>query len=184
MKKIPLNNGQFFIVDDEDYPVLSRFSWHFSKKDKYHTFPRTAHSVTQDNGKKITRNLPIDIFLTVNRNGKRPIPIDGNYLNCRKSNIKLVHITRQKQLAKKTDLYMGDKPTSKYKGVSFLHSIDKWRAYIREPRSSAKKIGETSKQRKQINLGCYDTEHEAAIAYNKKAKELYGEYAYQNIIEN
>lgn len=37
--------------------------------------------------------------------------------------------------------------------------------------------------RKQIYLGLYNTENEAALAYNKKAIEERGEYANINIIQ-
>ena len=40
------------------------------------------------------------------------------------------------------------------------------------------------KEGKRYHLGCYKTEEEAAEAYNKKAIELYGEYANLNIISS
>ena len=62
--------------------------------------------------------------------------------------------------------------TSKYKGV-FLYKKgtrkERWRAmaYCGKP----------------YFLGYFDTEDEAGIAYNNKVKELFGEYAYLNKIE-
>ncbi len=45
------------------------------------------------------------------------------------------------------------------------------------------KIGNTvNGTRKQICIGTYDTSKEAAIAYNKKAFELHGEFANLNVI--
>lgn len=61
--------------------------------------------------------------------------------------------------------------TSKYKGVSWCKKTKKWAVYI-------------SKNRVVINLGRYSSEDKAAEAYNLKAKELYGEYAYTNSIIN
>ena len=182
MKYIKLTQNKRAIVDDEDYLVLSRFSWHFCNSQ---TFPYTAHKPKTDSGKKTTHNLPIIIFLTVNRFGKNAIPIDGDYLNCRKENIKLVSIRNKKQFARKVKTFKGKPPTSKYKGVS-KHTWKKkgdiigssWRAYINPRIRKGVDVGRAY----QIALGNFKTEKEAGLAYNKKAKELYGEFAYQNKI--
>lgn len=57
--------------------------------------------------------------------------------------------------------------SSKYQGVS--KSGNKWSSRIR-------------KEGVKYHLGTYDTEAEAAEAYNEKAEELYGEFAKLNII--
>lgn len=62
--------------------------------------------------------------------------------------------------------------TSGYKGVTFDRG--KWVARIGYK-------DETGKDRAK-NLGRFNTPEEAAIAYNEKAKELHGDYAYQNEI--
>lgn len=59
---------------------------------------------------------------------------------------------------------------SKYKGVSWHKSTNKWQAGI-----SMNKVTKY--------LGVYSSEEEAALAYNKAALELFGEFAYLNIIE-
>lgn len=38
--------------------------------------------------------------------------------------------------------------------------------------------------KKRIHLGCFNTPEEAAIAYNNKAIEIFGEYAKLNVIES
>ena len=56
----------------------------------------------------------------------------------------------------------------KYKGI-LQRSSGKWRARI-------------TLNDKRISIGQYETEEQAAIAYNEKAKELFGEYALLNKI--
>ena len=60
--------------------------------------------------------------------------------------------------------------TSGYKGVYWLKNAGKWRAKI-----------DFNKQ--QIHIGLFDSKVEAAIAYNKKATELFGEYASLNELD-
>lgn len=55
--------------------------------------------------------------------------------------------------------------SSKYKGVTLVKN--KWKASI-------------TKDGKRIELGCFDTEEEAAAAYNEAATGLFGEYAHLN----
>jgi hypothetical protein len=61
--------------------------------------------------------------------------------------------------------------TSKYKGVSFDSINNKWRSGIMI-------------NGKTIHLGRFNLEEEAAIAYNNKAIELFGEFAKINNIKN
>lgn len=58
---------------------------------------------------------------------------------------------------------------SGYKGVFFSKSKNKYRAEIRL-------------NKKSIFIGYYESKEEAAIAYNEKARELFGEYASLNVI--
>lgn len=62
-----------------------------------------------------------------------------------------------------------DGRTSRYKGVCWDSSRGKWSAY-------AKQNG------RSFSLGRFASEDQAAMAYNKKAKELFGEFANLNII--
>lgn len=60
--------------------------------------------------------------------------------------------------------------TSGYKGVGWFKRDEKWRAVIQY-------------KGKYIHIGYFDCKHEAARAYNKKALELFGEFAHLNVIE-
>ena len=62
------------------------------------------------------------------------------------------------------------KKTSQYKGVHFISHTNKWCA----------QAGHSGTQR---YVGCYTTEIDAAKAYDIKAKELFRDFAYLNIIK-
>ena len=68
---------------------------------------------------------------------------------------------------------MNSKPaknrSSKYKGVSLCKNTNKWVVRIRNRNES-----------KYENLGRFYCEEEAAKTYNKRARELFGEYAWLN----
>lgn len=59
---------------------------------------------------------------------------------------------------------------SKYRGVHFNTRSNKWCAIVR-------------KDRKTKYVGSFNTEIEAAEAYNKAAKELHGEFSFINVIQ-
>lgn len=88
--------------------------------------------------------------------------INRNRLDNRRVNLRTVTASENAQNAK------GQPNASGYKGVAM--SRNRWRAYI-------KPYG------KQLSLGVYATAEEAAKAYDKAAKEYWGEYAYLNFPE-
>ncbi|MFX0181968.1 MAG: AP2 domain-containing protein [Candidatus Hodarchaeota archaeon] len=57
--------------------------------------------------------------------------------------------------------------SSKYKGVYWSKSKKKWQAYIK-------------KNNKRYHIGTFTEEDEAGLAYNRKALELFGEFACLN----
>jgi hypothetical protein len=88
--------------------------------------------------------------------------IDRNPLNNMKHNLRFATI--QQNQFNKGKL---ENKTSKYKGVSLVKSSGKWKARIRF-------------NDELIQLGNYMNEADAGRAYDKKAKELFGEFAYLN----
>lgn len=85
------------------------------------------------------------------------------------SNNKILNL----RLATNTENQMNAKSrsssSSKYKGVSYFKKNNNWRAYIRV-------------NKKDIYLGSYKCEHEAAKVYNKSAVEYFGDFAFLNQI--
>lgn len=87
--------------------------------------------------------------------------INGNTLDNRRSNLRVC--TAQQNIHNSA----GRNKTSEYKGVSWDKSRNKWKAVI-------------GLNYKRIQIGRYETEKQAAIAYNHKAKELHKKYAVLN----
>jgi hypothetical protein len=88
--------------------------------------------------------------------------IDGNPRNNIVVNLREVTFSQNRMNSRKIK-----NTSSIYKGVNFHKRINKWQVRIG-------KAGE------RIHLGYYTTEEKAALAYNKAALELFGEYARLN----
>ena len=87
--------------------------------------------------------------------------IDGNSLNNRRSNLRLCTVSQNHQNRRRTY------GSSKYKGAWWDKRRNKWVAAI-------------TFKGKYIYLGFFDNEIDAGKAYDRKAAELFGEFAYLN----
>lgn len=87
--------------------------------------------------------------------------IDGNGLNNHPRNLRLC-TCRQNAYNSRTN-----HGTSKYKGVTYDKTTGRWRAAINH-------------RGRHYHLGLFDTEIEAARAYDREARTLFGPYAYLN----
>lgn len=165
MKKIPLNKGRFAIVDDEDYPYLSRFHW-YALGGVFGVSVVRLFSVD-----KKTLHVPMWKFLIPSQNNKQCIHRNKDPLDNRKENLAVVSLDTKNHFSNKKKIGRYGKPTSKYKGVSFSSTYagkKKWLSYIaRDGRVFTKH---------------HMTEKEAALEYNRRAFELYGGVAFQNKI--
>ena len=90
--------------------------------------------------------------------------IDRNRSNNKIENLREVTLSQNNRNSKPSKNSL-----SEYKGVSWDKKINKWIAQIKY-------------QNKNIGLGSFDNEIEAALTYNTKATELFKEYAYLNNI--
>lgn len=158
MKEIKLNKGQVAIVDDADYAFLSQYRWH--AKQCRNTF---YVQVRPRNGATMTMHR----LLLGAPKGMEVDHIDGNGLDNRRSNLRLcTHAENCRNRRFRTD------GVSKYKGVflnRYPHTPNKWRASV-------------FCDGKRYNVGSHPTEEAAALAYNKKAKEVFGEFARLNVV--
>ena len=173
VKKIKLTQGKEAIVDDEDYDRLNEHKWcanreYYMNKDKFYVVRRAPRD-SNEFGKQIRMHRVI----TNAPKGMQVDHINGNPLDNRKDNLRVC--TQQENCMNRrhrTDNKSG------YKGV----------CYVKKPKDM---INELSKpwhaqlkfNQKHIRLGMYKTKEEAARAYDKKAIELFGEFAHLNFPE-
>ena len=94
--------------------------------------------------------------------GKLVDHIDRNPFNNQKSNLR--RVTFQQNVMNRGKYA---KASSRYKGVGWFKKYKKWRAGI-------------ALNDRYYHLGYFTDEKAAALAYNNKAKELFGEYAFLN----
>lgn len=154
MKKIPLTQNQYALVDDDDYESLSKLKWQAQKDE--HTFYATR---TEN---KIAYKMHRVIFGLSKEDIRVVDHIDGNGLNNQKYNLRVC--TRAQNLQNKRAI---KKSTSGYKGV--YKSGNKWVVVV-------------YKEKKHINLGTFVNKEEAAKVYNRAILEIRGEFAVLNKI--
>lgn len=159
MKEIQLTQGLVALVDDEDYEYLNQWKWHAHKQ------TRSGYRAIRAVNKKII--IMARVIMGLEDKGLLIDHKDRNGLNNQKSNLRLC--TKQQNNFNKTPHKTS---TSKYLGVCLEKRLKnrKWRATI-------------THNYKQIPLGRFENEQDAAAAYNLKAKELFGEFANLNHVE-
>ena len=84
-------------------------------------------------------------------------------LDCRKENMRFGTKLQNNVNKNKRRQHNGKPCTSKYKGVHYMKTCGKWRAKVA-----------------RIHIGVCENEIDAAKAYDKKAIEMYGEFANPN----
>jgi len=159
MKKIPLTQEKFALVDDEDYNRLMEMTWHAWYNKNGDSF--YAHHSVYNKGKNPSIVRMHRYILGVVDKGINVDHIDGDTLNNQKYNLRVCEShqnTTNMQGLKSNN-------TTGYRGVSeyFYGSRKKWTAGV-------------SKKGKRIRLGYFDSPEEAARAFDKAAREIYGEF--------
>jgi hypothetical protein len=152
MKEIQLSNGKVAIVDDGDYEALRGYKWTFGQG-----YAR--------------RYEPIQKRVLLHRQIMNPPPgmqvdhINGDKLDNRRENLRICDFAQNMRNRPKVK---GDH-SSHYKGVTWSKKLKKWQSGIGY-------LG------KYYFLGFFENEKDAALAFNKRAKEFHGEFACLNQI--
>lgn len=160
MKEIKLTQGKVALVDDEDFDYLNQFKWYAREYD--HTFYACRAVPIGNSKQKVVRMHRVILGLT---EAKTLVDHkDHNGLNNQRNNLRTA--TPLDNAANRKGF-----GSSKYLGVTLSARNAK------KPWVSRVHKGSTS-----FHLGYFKNEVDAALAYNKKAQELFGEFANLNKI--
>jgi len=153
-KEIPLTQGKTALIDDEDYPLVSQYKW-YAKNNGNTWYAATCH--------RGNRNLQIQQLIL---GGRGYDHVDGDRLNNTRKNLRKA-TTQQNSWNRRK---MINRDSSKYKGVQIQNNY----------RYKISWISRIYANGKQYYLGSFNTEIEAAKAYDAKALELFGDFAWLN----
>ena len=156
MKQIPLTQGKFAIVDDEDFDILEKHKWSYRKMGNC----EYAETRIRVNGKQQTIMMH-RMILDFPKN-KFVDHVDMNGLNNQRSNIR---VCNRSQNGMNRKVFKNNK--SGFKGVMKDKERGLWKSRI-----YFNKVA--------IFLGRFSDIVEAAKAYDAAAKRLFGDFARLN----
>lgn len=151
-KKIPLTQGKVAIVDDEDFAFLSQWKWYYAK----------GYAVRNIGPTNQQRQLQMHRVVMSIPKGRNIDHVNGVKLDNRRCNLRIATHPQNRYNSRPFT-----NSTSPYKGVALYRKTRKWRALIHY-------------QGRAYHLGYFHSEEAAARAYDAKAKELFGEFAWLN----
>ncbi len=154
MKKIKLTQGKYALVDDCDFEWLNKWKWFYGNGGY------AARNSPTVNGKRKAIYMHRVIMKTPE--GEETDHKDMNGINNQRGNLRTC---TKSQNCMNRRRYKNS--ISKYKGVSWKKETGRWGASIKF-------------NQKQLHIGYFTCEEKAGKAYDKLAKELFGEFAYLN----
>lgn len=153
-KQIPLTQGKYALVDDEDFDYLNQWKWHYGR----------GGYACRGSGHKGYPAIYMHRLIMNTPQGMQTDHINRDKLDNRRNNLRICDASQNRaNIGKRIN------NTSGYTGVARFRRV-KWQAYI-------------NKGGRRFSLGHFQTKEAAARAYNEKALELFGEYATLNRIK-
>lgn len=162
MKEIQLTKGYVALVDDEDFEYLNQFRWHVEIRREHCIYAVRNTYFREGVEKRSSVKMHREIMKP--DNGMTIDHIDHNGLNNQKSNLRICtnRDNAKNRLPSSNKKYKGVyRKISKYTGEIFIYANIKH--------------GE-----KLIHIGKFYSDIDAAMAYDIKAIEFFGEFAYLN----
>lgn len=156
MRRIPISETYETIIDEEDYPLVSRFNW------KPFKTQFNIYAIASVDGSKV--------FLHRLITGATGRTNEVDHINCvgldnRKSNLRLcTRVQNSHNSPVRKDNKLG------LKGVYYNTRENKYYAQIKPPEVT------------RVFIGSFDTAKDAARAYNDAATKYFGEFARLNEI--
>ena len=155
-RSIPLTKGKLVTVEPKDYEEQTVHKW-YAKRGNSRKKQTRYYAARSTKGKTVFMHREIMRC----PEGMEVDHINGDTLDNRKANLRIC--TR----ADNTYNSRSRIATSLYKGVSFHNLTKKWAAQI-------------SYKHKKRHISLFEHQVRAAKAYDDRAKELFGEFAYLN----
>lgn len=149
MKEIPLTQGKFAIVDDDDFDTLNQYKW-----TAHHHHNRVNYAVRSVYYTPKPKMLSMHRVILNATPGTQIDHINGDGLDNRKSNLRFT-TTRQNSHNRRPLV----PKKSKYPGVFWRKDTHKWRAII-------------SIDGKLRHLGQYESDYEAYVVYAMECSKL------------
>jgi hypothetical protein len=175
---IPLSKGHYALIDAADYEWLSGWRWTWRPSGSIRTGSGYAFR-TRSAAERTRGVFPVSVQMhreIMNVTAQPNVQVDHinhDGLDNRRSNLRLATGSQQLQNARKRN-----GTSSSYKGVYlFRQRKNRGKAYTWTRWTAMIKANG-----KKISLGYFESEEDAARAYNEAAKRYFGEFAHLNEI--